>query len=76
MLNEDDEVLVQLKEEWGDEVYEAVGTALKEIEEYNASGRYVVQELWNFKENRKATLKEVISYIFKQLKNLKRKVCL
>ncbi|XP_042012539.1 factor of DNA methylation 1-like [Salvia splendens] len=73
VLNEDDEVLVQLKEEWGDEVYEAVGTALKEIEAYNASGRYVVQELWNFKENRKATLKEVISYIFKQLKNLKRK---
>ncbi|XP_057786999.1 factor of DNA methylation 1-like isoform X2 [Salvia miltiorrhiza] len=73
VLKEDDELLVQLKEEWGDEVYDAVGTAVKEIQEYNASGSYVVPELWNFKENRKATLKEVISYIFKQLKTLKRK---
>ncbi|KAL4559897.1 hypothetical protein LXL04_032043 [Taraxacum kok-saghyz] len=32
-----------------------------------------VDELWNFKDNRKATLKEVISYILKNLKSLKRK---
>ncbi|KAH6831500.1 XH/XS domain-containing protein [Perilla frutescens var. hirtella] len=73
VLKEDDELLVGLKEEWGDEVYEAVAIALKEIQEYNPSGCYVVPELWNFKENRKATLKEVISYIFNQLKTLKRK---
>ena len=73
VLKEDDELLVDLKEEWGEEIYDAVATALKEIQEYNPSGCYVVPELWNFKENRKATLKEVIAYIFNQLKTLKRK---
>ncbi|XP_059644732.1 factor of DNA methylation 1-like [Cornus florida] len=72
VINEDDEMLQNL-EEWGDEIYEAITTALKEINEYNPSGRYVVPELWNFKEKRKATLKEVISYILKNLKILKRK---
>uniref|UniRef100_A0A5B7B4M2 Putative factor of DNA methylation 1 isoform X2 n=1 Tax=Davidia involucrata TaxID=16924 RepID=A0A5B7B4M2_DAVIN len=73
VINEDDEMLRNLKGEWGDEIYEAVTTALKEMNEYNPSGRYVVSELWNFKEKRKATLKEVIGYILKNLKTLKRK---
>ncbi|XP_073123435.1 factor of DNA methylation 1-like [Henckelia pumila] len=73
LMKEDDERLCSLKNEWGSEVYEAVTTALTELREYNPSGCYVVPELWNFKENRKATLKEVIHYIFTQLKSLKRK---
>ncbi|XP_057775900.1 factor of DNA methylation 4-like isoform X2 [Salvia miltiorrhiza] len=73
VLKEDDELLVNLKEEWGDEIYDAVATASKEIQEYNPSGCYVVPELWSFKENRKATLKEVIAYVFNQVKTLKRK---
>ncbi|XP_074316861.1 factor of DNA methylation 1-like [Silene latifolia] len=73
IINEEDEKLKQLKEEWGDEVYNSVTTALLELNEYNASGRYVVNELWNYKEGRKATLKEVVSYIFKALKIRKRK---
>lgn len=73
VLKEDDELLVDLKQEWGEQIYDAVATALKEIQEYNPSGCYVVPELWNFKDNRKATLKEVIAYIFTQLKTLKRK---
>ncbi|CAL5361604.1 unnamed protein product [Camellia sinensis] len=73
IINEDDELLKNLKEEWGVEIYEAITTALKEMNEYNPSGRYVVSELWNFKEKRKATLKEVIAYILKTLKTLKRK---
>ncbi|KAL6539090.1 hypothetical protein OROGR_011739 [Orobanche gracilis] len=72
-LREDDESLQALKKEWGEEIYDAVTTALKELQEYNPSGCYVVPELWNFKENRKATLKEVINFIFTQIKTLKRK---
>ncbi|KAK6915074.1 Zinc finger-XS domain, partial [Dillenia turbinata] len=69
IINDEDEKLKNLKEEWGDEIYNAVVTALKEMNEYNPSGRYIVPELWNFKEKRKATLKEVISYIMKNRKS-------
>ena len=70
---EEDERLSNLKEEWGDEVYTAVVTALKELNEYNPSGRYTVPELWNFKEGRKATSKEVINFALTNMKKLKRK---
>ncbi|KAK7389487.1 hypothetical protein VNO78_24580 [Psophocarpus tetragonolobus] len=73
IINEEDDKLQSLKQEWGDEIYSAVVTALKEINEYNASGGYTVVELWNFKEKRKATLKEVINYIMDHIKPLKRK---
>ncbi|CAI8601396.1 unnamed protein product [Vicia faba] len=73
VVDEEDEKLRNLKQEWGDEVYSAVETALKEVNEYNPSGGYTVWELWNFKEKRKATLKEVITYIVEHMKNLKRK---
>ena len=73
ILNEDDKALRKLKEDWGDEIYDAVVTALKELNEYNASGRYIVPELWNFKEGRKATLKEVIAFSLNSMKKLKRK---
>ncbi|PON57283.1 Zinc finger-XS domain containing protein [Parasponia andersonii] len=73
IIDEEDEKLKNLKEEWGDEVYTEVVTALKEINEYNPSGRYTVPELWNFKEGRKATLKEVIAFCLVNMKKLKRK---
>lgn len=73
VINEEDEKLKMLKQEWGDEIYSAVVTAVKEVNEYNPSGGYTVWELWNYKEKRKATLKEVINYIVEHMKQLKRK---
>ncbi|XP_022155126.1 factor of DNA methylation 4-like [Momordica charantia] len=73
IIDENDEMLKGLKNEYGDEVYEAVVTALMEMNEYNPSGRYTVLDLWNFKEGRKATLKEGVAHILKQWRLHKRK---
>ncbi|KAF5203422.1 Factor of dna methylation [Thalictrum thalictroides] len=70
-INDDDDKLKQLKDSMGEQVYKAVCVALKEMNEYNSSGRYPVPELWNFKEDRKASLKEVIQYSLKRLRDLK-----
>ncbi|KAL8480455.1 hypothetical protein ACS0TY_027111 [Phlomoides rotata] len=73
VVKDEDEMLKGMRNEWGDEIYDAVVTALEEVQEYNSSGCYPVPELWNFKENRKAKLEEVINYLFTQLKTPKRK---
>ncbi|XP_073015890.1 factor of DNA methylation 1-like [Primulina eburnea] len=65
VVDEDDRELKNLKRKWGEEVYNAVTTALEELNEHNPSGRYVFYELWNFEANRKATMQEVINHIFK-----------
>ncbi|MBA0844613.1 hypothetical protein Goarm_023047 [Gossypium armourianum] len=73
ILDEDDEKLKELRNEYGDVVFEAVSTALMEMNEYNASGRYPVREVWNRKEEMKATMKEIMECAIKQLKNHKGK---
>lgn len=73
IIDEHDEKLVGLKEQLGQEVYQAVTTALLEINEYNASGSYTVSELWNNKENRKASMQEAVQHVLKQWKMQKRK---
>ncbi|KAI0509823.1 hypothetical protein KFK09_010420 [Dendrobium nobile] len=73
IIREDDEMLTSLKEQWGDVAYNAVKAALLELNEYNPSGRYVVPELWNLKEDRKASIGEVIEYVLQQWKLNKRK---
>nr|GFB09559.1 uncharacterized protein [Tanacetum cinerariifolium] len=71
IVDEEDSHLKELKSQWGEEACKAVVTALLELNEYNPSGRYVVSELWNFKEHRKATLKEVVNCLIHQLKAMK-----
>lgn len=73
VIDDGDDKLLKLKKEWGEDIHSAVVKALKEINEYNPSGGYTVNELWNFKEDRKATLKEVIAYIVEHIKPTKRK---
>ncbi|GJS83721.1 RNA-directed DNA polymerase, eukaryota [Tanacetum coccineum] len=66
IINEEDEKIRSLKTEFDKDVYNAVVTALNELNEYNPNRRYPIPELWNNKENRKATLKEGVGYILKQ----------
>ncbi|XVE99582.1 hypothetical protein REPUB_Repub03eG0212100 [Reevesia pubescens] len=73
IVDEDDEKLQELRNEYGEVAFKAVSTALMEINEYNPSGRYAVPEIWNIKEERRASMKEIIQYIIKQLKTHKRK---
>lgn len=71
IIIEEDEKIKELKER-GDEIYAAVMTAFKEMNEYNRSGRYAVPELWNFKEGRKATLKEAFAFVNSNITKLKK----
>jgi hypothetical protein len=68
VLDDDDAKLKFLLIEYGEEVCNAVKAALMEIKEYNPSGCYVVPELWNFREGRRATMEEVIKHLFGQIK--------
>lgn len=57
-----------MKAECSEEQYHAVVTALKERNEYEINGTHPVQELWNYKEKRKASLKEGIDCILEAWK--------
>lgn len=63
VIDDEDEKLKGLRKELGVEVYEAVTTALMEINDYNPSGRYIISELWNFSDGRRATLQEGVTFL-------------
>ncbi|KAL1564047.1 factor of DNA methylation 1-like [Salvia divinorum] len=63
LIKEDDLTLQSLKDELGEEIHNMVVDALTEY--HNSSGCYMAPELWNFREKRKASLQEVIRFIFK-----------
>lgn len=73
MIKEDDEKLTDLKKNYGIELYNAVTTALYEINEYNPSGSYITSELWHYDEGRRASLKEGVGVLLKQWRYYKRK---
>ncbi|WCJ19632.1 XH/XS domain-containing protein [Euphorbia peplus] len=73
VIDDNDEKLRALRQEYGEVVYEAVTNAVMEVNEYNPSGRYPVREVWNMKEGRRESMKEIIQYLIKQLKIHKRK---
>ncbi|CAN7059837.1 unnamed protein product [Brassica oleracea var. botrytis] len=73
VIDDRDEKLRELKEDLGDGPYNAVTRALLEINEYNPSGRYITTELWNLKEDRKATLEEGVTCLLDEWEKAKRK---
>ncbi|KAF2589512.1 hypothetical protein F2Q70_00040507 [Brassica cretica] len=73
VIDDTDEKLRELKEDLGDGPYNAVTRALLEINEYNPSGRYITTELWNLKEDRKATLEEGVTCLLDEWEKAKRK---
>ncbi|XP_057787842.1 factor of DNA methylation 5-like [Salvia miltiorrhiza] len=73
VVDEEDETLRGLKHDWGDEVYNAIVTALKELHEYSPGRCNTGAQIWNLKENRKAELDQVIRYVFTQLMPQNRK---
>ncbi|TKV92655.1 hypothetical protein SEVIR_9G174501v4 [Setaria viridis] len=60
VVMEDD---VAWKEDWGIEVHNAVVQALVELNECKLSGRYPVHVLWNFSENRKASVARAVKHL-------------
>ncbi|KAJ0746172.1 hypothetical protein HanOQP8_Chr05g0174471 [Helianthus annuus] len=68
ILDEEDEKIASLKNEYDKDVYDAVVTALNELNKYNPSGRHPVAVLWNKKLERPATLKEGVEVVLNQWK--------
>ncbi|OIV98274.1 hypothetical protein TanjilG_09908 [Lupinus angustifolius] len=73
IIRDDDEKLNGLRSEISKAAYTAVVTALKEINEYNPSGRYISSQVWNYGQGRVATLQEGVQVLLKQWKTYKPK---
>lgn len=79
IISKDNEKLRQLKEEHGEEMYALVTKALDEVYNYKPCAEeqggeiYGVPELWNYKADRRATVKEGIQYALEKWATKKRK---
>jgi len=70
-VNLDDDKLQELKRAWGSGAHDAVVNALEEMKQYDVlSDRSIAYELWNYKEGRRATMRECINYMSNQAKQL------
>ncbi|XP_048567557.1 factor of DNA methylation 2-like [Triticum urartu] len=67
VIDDNDPRLSKLRLDYGDSVCNAVKDALRELNEYSPDKRRIMNEVWNFREGRKATMTEVITYILEQL---------
>ncbi|KAH1206404.1 Protein INVOLVED IN DE NOVO 2 [Glycine soja] len=68
IVRDDDEKLNELKNDLGEGAYKAVVQALSEINEHNPSGRYLTSVVWNYKEGRRASLKEGVQFLLNHWK--------
>ncbi|TVU21917.1 hypothetical protein EJB05_31588 [Eragrostis curvula] len=68
VVDDDDAKLKQLRAEHGNSLCNAVIIAQIERNEYRPSGCSPLFELWNFREWRKATVKEALQYMLRQLR--------
>ena len=59
-INEDDEELTKLRKRYGPLVANAVGVASLELATWNPSGKYPISMPWDFKQDEKATMKQII----------------
>ncbi|TVU21927.1 hypothetical protein EJB05_31598, partial [Eragrostis curvula] len=75
VVDDSDADLTRLREEYGEDVCNAVKVALAEINEHNPSGGFLMAELWNFSEGRRATVNEALKEVCRQLsKSRKRRL--
>ncbi|KAL6610068.1 hypothetical protein ACP70R_040037 [Stipagrostis hirtigluma subsp. patula] len=71
IIKEDDEKLLKLKQEHGEEICALVTATKLEMLEHNPSGCYPVKKLWNYKDGREATLIEAFEYFIRKCQNQK-----
>jgi hypothetical protein len=55
--------LQELKDELGEKVCKTVIDALFELEEYNSSGQYPVEVLWDSQKKKKMVMSDLILYL-------------
>ncbi|KAE8781370.1 protein INVOLVED IN DE NOVO 2-like [Hordeum vulgare] len=67
VIDDNDPKLSKLRSQYDDNVCNAVKDALRELNEYSPGERCIMNEVWNFREGRKATTTEVITCILEQL---------
>ncbi|KAK7305735.1 hypothetical protein VNO77_43645 [Canavalia gladiata] len=73
IIDGEDEKLKGLKKEMGVGAYKAVVAALTEMNEYNPSGRFMITEIWNKGEGRRASLEEGIVFLLDEMNAKRRK---
>ena len=67
VIDDNDPRLSKLRSDYGDSICNAVKDGLRELNEYSSRERRIMNEVWNFREGRKATMTEMITCILEQL---------